>query len=104
MVEGFAQVGAAVLVFNALSVAVGYGVARAVALRRAETITIAFQVSVHNAIQAIYVALAVLNEPLVALPAAVYSITMNLFALGFGLWLKSGRRRNEAAPNDAVPI
>jgi BASS family bile acid:Na+ symporter len=104
LVEGFAQVGAAILVFNAVSVAVGYGVARAVALRRAETITIAFQVSVHNAIQAIYVGLAVLNEPLVALPAAVYSITMNVFALGFGLWLNKSRRGSETAPDDAVPV
>lgn len=104
LVEGFAQVGVAIMVFNAVSIAVGYGVARAVALNRAETITIAFQVSVHNAIQAIYVGLAVLNEPLVALPAAVYSITMNLFALGFGLWLNNSRRGKEAAPNDAVPV
>jgi BASS family bile acid:Na+ symporter len=104
LVDGFAQVGVAILVFNAVSVAVGYGLARAMALPRAETITIAFQVSIHNAIQAIYVGLAVLNEPLVALPAAVYSITMNIFALGFGLWINDASRRKEAAPKDALAI
>jgi len=104
LVEGFAQVGAAVLLFNAISVAIGYGIARAAALKRAETITVAFQVSVHNAIQAIYVGLAVLNEPLIALPAAVYSITMNFFAVGFGLWLNRCSRSGEGTPNNAVPI
>ena len=91
LLDGFAQVGAAVLLFNALSVAIGYFAGKAASLGRRETITIAFQVSVHNAIQAIYVALAVLNEPLIALPAAVYSIAMNLSAIGFGVWLKYTR-------------
>ena len=85
LVDGFAQVGLAILLFNALSLAIGFGAAKAARVGRREAVTIAFQVSVHSAIQAIYVALAILNEPLMALPAAVYSITMNLFALAFGL-------------------
>lgn len=98
LADGFGQVGSAILLFNAISLGVGYGVARAAAIGRAETITIAFQVSVHNAIQAIYVAMVVLNEPLIALPAAVYSITMNFFAIGFGVWLNAGRRKRAAVP------
>lgn len=82
--SGFLQVGGAVILFNVLSLAIGFGTARAFRMARRETMTITFQASVHNAIQAIYVALAVLNIPLMALPAAVYSITMNLFALAFG--------------------
>ena len=89
--DGFLQVGGAVIAFNVLSLALGYGVARAFKVPRPETMTIAFQVSVHNAIQAIYVALAVLNAPLMALPAAIYSITMNVLALGFGLTFTSWR-------------
>jgi len=81
---GFLEVGGAVIAFNVLSLAIAFGIARAFKVSRPETMTIAFQVSVHNAIQAIYVALAVLYMPLMALPAAVYSITMNLFALAFG--------------------
>jgi BASS family bile acid:Na+ symporter len=104
LVGGFAQVGAAILVFNVVSIALGYGVARALALRRADTVTIAFQVSVHNAIQAIYVGLAVLNEPLIALPAAVYSVTMNMFALAFGVWLNKSQTKRDTATDRVVPV
>ena len=89
--SGFLQVGGAVIAFNVLSLAIGFGVARAFKMPRPETMTIAFQVSVHNAIQAIYVALAVLDMPQMALPAAVYSITMNLLALCFGAALSRAR-------------
>lgn len=99
--NGFLQVGGAVVLFNVLSLAIGFGVARAFKLPRPETITIAFQVSVHNAIQAIYVALAVLDMPQMALPAAVYSITMNLLALGFGIVMKQSRRL-DTAPSAAA--
>ncbi len=85
LVRGFGQVGSAVLLFNVVSLLVGFGASRVAQLDRRACITIAFQASIHNAIQAIYVGIAVLNEPLAALPAAVYSITMNIFALGFGL-------------------
>lgn len=87
LVNGLAGVGSAVLLLNVVGVALSYSVAKAVSLKQTDAVTITFQVSVHNAIQAIYVALAILGDPLIALPAAVYSITMNVFALGFGLSL-----------------
>jgi len=90
---GFQQVGMAIIMLNLISLAIGYGGARSLRLGPTETITVTFQVSVHNAIQAIYVALAVLHEPLVALPAAVYSITMNGLAIAFGLLHMAARRR-----------
>jgi bile acid:Na+ symporter, BASS family len=96
--DGFTQIGAAVALFNLLSLAGGYVGSRAMRLGFAETMTVTFQVSVHNAIQAIYVALAVLNEPEVALPAAVYSITMNILAVAFGVLLAGRRPRLVAAP------
>lgn len=91
LATGFVQVGGAVVLFNVLSLAIGYGVARACSMPRREMMTVAFQVSVHNAIQAIYVGLAVLDMPLMALPAAVYSITMNFLALGFGFAMRPRR-------------
>lgn len=94
---GFASIGVSVLLFNAVAIALGYGCARAAALGRAEQITIIFQVSVHNAIQALYVALVVLEASQVALPAAIYSITMNVFALLAGLSLASAARHRRAA-------
>ena len=95
--SGFMQVGGAVIAFNLLSLTIGFGVARAFKLPRPETMTIAFQVSVHNAIQAIYVAIAVLDTPRMALPAAIYSITMNLLALCFGFALSRFWKTRSAA-------
>ena len=78
-----------------LSIAVGACAGKAIRTGQAEARTIAFQVSVHNAILAIYIAIATLNEPQLALPAALYSITMNFVALGFGL-IVLGRRPSQA--------
>lgn len=90
---GFLEIGLAVLVFNAVGIAAGAIGGRLVARGEAEAVTITFQVSIHNAILALYVALSVLGVPLMALPAALYSITMNVFALAFGLLVAARRRQ-----------
>ena len=95
---GFAQVGGAVVAFNLVSLAVGYCASRALAFDRPTAISITFQVSIHNAVLAIYVAMTVLDQPLIALPAAVYSVTMNLLAFGFGFWVAPRRAARAAAP------
>jgi BASS family bile acid:Na+ symporter len=103
LISGAAQVGSVVLLFNVASLALGFFGARLGRLDQKESITIGFQASIHNAIQAIYVGIAVLNQPLAALPGAVYSISMNLVALAFGFAMGSLRRRyNPAALNAAV--
>jgi BASS family bile acid:Na+ symporter len=96
LVSGFAQVGSAVLIFNAAALAIAALVAHLARLRRSLCLTIAFQASVHNAIQAIYVGIAVLGVSLAALPGALYSISMNVFALGFGLVVARAQRRAAA--------
>lgn len=80
----FAQIGGIVLAFNVASIAIAYGVCRAFKMPRPETITISYVASVHNVILAIYIALGVLQQNELALPAAIYSISMNLLALAFG--------------------
>ncbi len=87
LASGFGQVGGAVVAFNILSLAIGYGTSHWLAFDRPTAISITFQASIHNAVLAIYVAMTVLEQPLVALPAAVYSVTMNLLAFGFGFWV-----------------
>lgn len=95
LVMGFGQVGGAVVAFNLASLALGYGVCKALAFDRPTAITITFQVAIHNAVLAIYIAMTLLDNPLIALPAAVYSVTMNLLAGGFGFWVA---RRTGVAP------
>ena len=80
---GFFEVGLAVITFNVLSLALGYCLARAVCNRRS-AIAIAFELGVRSAVLSIYVALTTLQDNRIALPAAVYSVTMVLLALSFG--------------------
>ncbi len=97
LVMGFGQVGGAVILFNLASLAIGYGASRGLGFDRPTAISITFQVSIHNAVLAIYVAMTLLDNPLIALPAAVYSVTMNLLAGAFGLWV-SRRPGTASAP------
>ena len=50
LMSGFLEVGASVLVFNILSLAIAYAAARFFSLGREATITVAFQASIHNAL------------------------------------------------------
>ena len=77
-----------VVVFNAVSLLFGYSVARAASLEQSSAIAIAFEIGIHNAVLAIFIAMTVLNNPVLALPAAVYSVTMNVLGLGFGWWVR----------------
>lgn len=97
LAQGFAVVGTSILLLNIAGLALGYTGARTAGLPRRAMITVAFQVSIHNALLALYVALVVLENPLIALPAAVYSITMNLCALAFGFWVRRGRAKGRLA-------
>ncbi|MFG6441869.1 bile acid:sodium symporter family protein [Roseateles sp. LKC17W] len=82
------ELGGAVLAFNVLSLAAGYGLGRTARLPRPLCIAIAFEVGVHNSTLALYLALGVLQQFPVALPAALYSVSMYVTALLFGLWLR----------------
>ena len=91
--DGFARVGVCVIAFNVLSLLLSYSAGRLARVGRAECTSMGFQACVHNAIQAIYIAVVVLGETAFALPAAINSVTMNLVALGFGILLSMSRRR-----------
>ena len=69
----------------------GYAGAHALKLAERDSVAIAFQVGVRSAVLAIFVAMTALNDAQMALPAAVYSITMVLFGMTCGVWV---RRRN----------
>lgn len=88
LVKGFAEVGGSVVLFNLLSLGVGYIAAHLMALDRRSAITMAFQLGIRSAVLSIYVAMTALKDTQFALPAAVYSITMVLFGLSFGAWAR----------------
>jgi BASS family bile acid:Na+ symporter len=86
---GLAEVGIGVVIFNTIGLLLGYSVARAASLDQKSAIAIGFEIGIHNAVLAIFIAMTALNNPLFALPAAVYSITMNVLGFAFGLWIRN---------------
>lgn len=81
-------VGAACLLFNLSSLAVGYWVPRLLRLDQRQAIAIGMEIGIHNGTLAIAIALSpmMLNNPTMAVPAAVYSGIMFGTAALFAWW------------------
>jgi BASS family bile acid:Na+ symporter len=92
----FASIGLAVVLFNAISLGLGYFVPRMMGLEKADAIAIGYEIGIHNSTLAIFVALTVLGDFQLMLPAAVYSVSMYVLATAFG-FLVLGRQRGSAA-------
>src|SRR3989338_3080105 len=91
LVESFAGIGPAVLLFNAISLASGYYLSRAAGLDKSMATAISFEIGIHNSTLAIFIALSVLGNFQLALPAAIYSVSMYILATLFcGLVLRRG--------------
>lgn len=82
------QVGLAALVFNLVSLGVGYWVPRMMKLSLRQSIAIGMEIGIHNGTLAIALALspALLNNPTMAIPAALYGFIM-FFTAGLFGWL-----------------
>ncbi|MEO3769098.1 bile acid:sodium symporter family protein [Micromonospora sp. B9E7] len=82
----FVAVGLAVLAFNLLSLAIGYGVPRLAGVDRSAATAAGFEIGIHNSTLAITIALspALLDSTQMAIPGAVYGIVMFFTAAAFG--------------------
>ncbi|RZJ09907.1 MAG: bile acid:sodium symporter family protein [Acidovorax sp.] len=100
LVESFAGIGPAVLLFNAISLASGYYLSRAAGLDKSMATAISFEIGIHNSTLAIFIALSVLGNFQLALPAAIYSVSMYVLATLFGTLVL---RRQAQAAVKAVP-
>ncbi|MDQ3262052.1 MAG: bile acid:sodium symporter family protein [Myxococcota bacterium] len=100
LVRYFTEVGLAALVFNLVSLAVGYWVPRLVRLGRPQAVAIGMEIGIHNGTLAIAIASgpSLLNNTAMSIPPAVYSVIMFLTAAAFGYWVSRG----EARPAPAV--
>lgn len=87
ILDYMASAGLVVAVLCALALTVGYGAARALQLDRAQGIATAYEIGIQNTTLAMTLALSVMGSTEVAIPAAVYSVVMNVFGFGFGLLL-----------------
>lgn len=74
----FAQVGLAMLVLNVATMSLGYGLARLARLDIPSTQAVTVEVGIQNGTLAIAIASAptLLNQPILAIPAAIYSLLM----------------------------
>ena len=80
-----AQVGAATTLFCICSLTIGYFVPRLLGINSAQARACAFEIGIHNSTLAMTIALTVMSSSAVAMPVAVYSIFMYIFAAVFGL-------------------
>jgi BASS family bile acid:Na+ symporter len=85
LTASFASLGPVVLAFNLLSLLSGYYLSRWAGLDKPMATAVSFEIGIHNSTLAIFVALSVLANFQLALPAAIYSVSMYLTAALFGM-------------------
>lgn len=96
LTASFASIGLAVIAFNALSLGLGYYVPRILGLDKPNAIAIGYEIGIHNSTLAIFVAVSVLGDFQLMVPAAIYSVSMYVLATAFG-FLVLGRQPAAAA-------
>lgn len=90
--EYFADVGLAAALFCAASLLIGYYVPKAFGIDEDQAVASSMEIGVHNATLAIFVAVEVLDETEISIPAAVYSLFMFLFASVWGSYVSRRTR------------
>jgi BASS family bile acid:Na+ symporter len=65
-------------------------------LPKRQAIAIAMEIGIHNGTLAIFIALNVLQNPTISVPAAVYSLLMFFTAALFAFWSARGAERARA--------
>jgi BASS family bile acid:Na+ symporter len=93
-----ADVGLATALFCAISLVLGYVVPKAAGVQEDQAIASSMEIGVHNATLAIFVAVEVLDETEISIPAAVYSIFMFVFASLWGSFISRRSRQTVAVP------
>lgn len=82
------QVGLATALFCFSSLTVGYFVPRLFKVNSYQARACAFEIGLHNSTLAMTIALTVLMNTTIAMPAAVYSLFMYVFSFAFGLFIQ----------------
>lgn len=89
LADFFLQVGGVTVTLNLLTMALGYGIAILAGLGLAERKSITIEVGIQNGTLAIAIATTLLNAPVMAIPAAIYSVVMFLTSGIFAGLLKA---------------
>lgn len=97
LADYLAAVGSLAAVFCVVSLTVGYAIPRLLQIDRKRALATAFEVGVHNGTLAITVAISVLGDKQLAVPAAIYSVLMGPIATIAGFLLTAGDRKASAS-------
>ncbi|UPW09618.1 bile acid:sodium symporter family protein [Gordonia terrae] len=95
LAEYVRQIGLVTALFCLASLTLGYAGARLLRLDRGQAIASSMEIGIHNTTVALTIALSVLGSTEVAIPAAVYSVIMYLFAPAFGFAVTRDFARSE---------
>lgn len=87
----FGTIGFPVLVFNLLSMGLGYYLPQVWRVEKKQAVAIGMEIGIHNGTLAIFIALSVLNNSLMSVPAALYSLLMFFTAALFGYLVKKNK-------------
>jgi bile acid:Na+ symporter, BASS family len=99
----FADAGLVALLFNVISLGVGYFLPRLAGLDRGDSVAAAMEIGIHNGTLAIAIAVSVLQRVELAVPAAVYSLVMFPLAALFGWGLTRLHARAPKAHAGRIP-
>jgi BASS family bile acid:Na+ symporter len=88
LIDYSGELGLPILVFNVLSMAIGYYVPQFFRVEKKQAIAIGMEIGIHNGTLAIYIALNVLNNSTMSVPPAIYSLLMFFTAAAFGFLVR----------------
>lgn len=91
--EWLAQTGAATLMLNLATMAMGFAISKLARLGRAQSLTITIEVGIQNGTTALLVTGTLLGSATMSIPPAIYSLVMYVTAGLLGMALAMGRRR-----------
>src|SRR5688572_15459689 len=92
LADHFSNLGIPVLLFNVLSMAIGYFFPRWLNIGKKQSIAIGMEIGIHNGTLAIYIALNVLNNSAMSVPPAIYGLLMFFTAAAFGFLVNAGKK------------
>lgn len=87
----FIEIGPRLVLLNIATMVLGLFTARTMGLVRGDSIAITLECGLQNAALAIFVAVTVLDNPVLVVPAITYALIMNISAAGFILWTRRPR-------------
>lgn len=98
LAEYFRQVGVAALAFNLASMGLGFLVPRMFRLSRRQSTAISMEIGIHNGTLAIAVASTVLQNSVMAIPPAIYSLIMFFTAAAFAVLVQRKTTAEDPEP------